>query len=76
MVRLVTADGEQRQEVRGGGSYYSQNDLRLQFGLGDAKTIERVVVRWPNGGEETWTALPADRLHTLVEGSAGRPLGP
>ena len=55
MVRLVTADGEQRQEVRGGGSYYSQNDLRLQFGLGDAKTIERVIVRWPNGGEETWT---------------------
>ena len=36
LVRVVTADGEQRQEVRGGGSYYSQNDLRLHFGLGQA----------------------------------------
>ncbi len=70
MVRLVTTDGEQRQEVRGGGSYYSQNDLRLEFGLGDAKTIERVVVRWPNGQEETWRALAVDRIHTLTEGSA------
>jgi enediyne biosynthesis protein E4 len=72
MVRVVTADGEQCQEVRGGGSYYSQNDLRLQFGLGDAETIERIVVRWPNGNEETWAALPVDRLHTLLESSAGR----
>ena len=70
MVRLVTADGEQRQEVRGGGSYYSQNDLRLQFGLGDAKVIERVVVRWPNGEEETWSRLALDQLHTLTEGAS------
>jgi enediyne biosynthesis protein E4 len=72
MVRVITADGEQRQEVRGGGSYYSQNDLRLQFGLGDAKAVERVIVRWPNGNEETWAALPVDRMHTLTEGSALR----
>ena len=70
LVRVITADGEQRQEVRGGGSYYSQNDLRLQFGLGEATEVARVVVRWPNGAEETWTSLAADRLHTLTEGSA------
>ena len=69
MVRLVTTDGEQRQEVRGGGSYYSQNDLRLEFGLGEAKAIERVIIRWPNGAEENWTGLAADRVHTLTEGS-------
>ncbi|MBW8895073.1 MAG: ASPIC/UnbV domain-containing protein, partial [Acidobacteria bacterium] len=44
-------------------------DLRLQFGLGDAKTIERVVVRWPKGAEETWTGLAVDRMHTLIEGN-------
>jgi enediyne biosynthesis protein E4 len=68
LVRLVTADGEQRQEVRGGGSYYSQNDLRVHFGLGSTRTIERVIVRWPNGREETWTDLAVDTLHTLREG--------
>jgi hypothetical protein len=69
LARVITADGEQRQEVRGGGSYYSQSDLRLQFGLGAAKAIDRVSVRWPNGMEETWTGLGVDRLHTLIEGS-------
>jgi hypothetical protein len=72
LVRVTTADGEQRQEVRGGGSYFSQNDLRLHFGLGDAATVQRVVVRWPNGDEETWTGLARDRLHTLREGGGGR----
>jgi enediyne biosynthesis protein E4 len=68
-VRLVTAEGAQLQEVRGGGSYYSQNDLRVHFGLGGARAIERIEVRWPNGREETWTELPIDRLHTLKEGA-------
>jgi enediyne biosynthesis protein E4 len=71
-VRLVTADGVQRQEVRGGGSYYSQNDLRVHFGLGTARTIERLEVRWPNGREEAWTGLATDQFHTLKEGSGDR----
>jgi hypothetical protein len=73
LVRVITADGEQRQEVRGGGSYYSQNDLRLQFGLGEAKTVERVIVRWPGGHEEMWKGLPVDRIHTLTEGNGEPP---
>ena len=36
-IRLVTTEGVQWQEVRGGGSYYSQNDLRVHFGLGGAR---------------------------------------
>jgi hypothetical protein len=72
LVRLITADGEQRQEVRGGGSYFSQNDLRVHFGLGAARAVDRVVVRWPNGLEETWPQLAIDRLHTLKEGT-GQP---
>jgi hypothetical protein len=72
LVRLVTADGEQRQEVRGGGSYYSHNDLRLHFGLGAARSIERIVVRWPNGLEETWPRPSIDRLITLTEGTGER----
>jgi hypothetical protein len=74
LVRLATAGDEQRQEVRGGGSYYSQNDFRLHFGLGEARAVERVVVRWPNGLEESWTSLAIGRLHTLTEGT-GQPIG-
>jgi hypothetical protein len=69
-VTIAAADGEQRQEVRGGGSYYSQNDFRLTFGLGAAQSVDRIVVRWPTGREETWRGLAINRLHTLTEGSA------
>jgi hypothetical protein len=69
LVRVVTADGEQRQEVRGGGSYYSQNDFRLNFGLGSSTSIDRVMVRWPNGREETWTDVAVNRLTVLTEGT-------
>jgi len=69
LVRVSTPDGEQRQEVRGGGSYFSQSDLRVHFGLGAARGVERVTVRWPNGLEETWAGLPINRLHTLTEGT-------
>jgi len=72
LARVVTADGEQRQEVRGGGSYYSQNDLRLHLGLGSNRAIDRVIVRWPTGREETFTGLAIDRLHTLKEGGGAR----
>jgi hypothetical protein len=72
LVRVVTADGEQRQEVRGGGSYLSQNDLRVHFGLGTARAVERVVVRWPNGLEEAWPRLAIDGSHTLKEGTGQR----
>jgi enediyne biosynthesis protein E4 len=68
-IRLVTSEGVQWQEVRGGGSYYSQNDLRVHFGLGAARAVDRVEVRWPNGREESWSELGIDRFHTIKEGS-------
>ena len=72
LVRVITADGEQRQEVRGGGSYYSQSDFRLHFALGKAEVIERIVVRWPNGLQESFATVAVDRLHTLSEGTGTR----
>jgi hypothetical protein len=72
-VRLVTSDGVQVKEVQGGGSYYSQNDLRLHFGIDTLPGVERLEVRWPNGREESWSGLGIDRLHTLKEGSGLQP---
>jgi hypothetical protein len=70
-VRCITSGASQWQEVRGGGSYFSQNDFRVHFGVGLATQIARVEVRWPNGLEESWENLEVDRFHTLKEG-AGR----
>jgi hypothetical protein len=62
----------QWQEVRGGGSYISQGDLRAHFGLGPASKVDRVWVRWPNGLEEQWRDVGADQVLTLREGSGTR----
>jgi hypothetical protein len=62
------------QEVRGGGSYLSQNDLRVHFGLGRLAAVDRVAVRWPNGTEEEWKPVGIDRIVTLAEGT-GVPAG-
>jgi hypothetical protein len=70
-VHIVAGGTEQWQEVRGGGSYLSQNDLRVHFGLAATTIVDRVDVRWPNGRDERWERLEADRIHTLQEG-AGR----
>jgi hypothetical protein len=67
-VRIVAGGATLVREVRGGGSYYSQNDLRVQAGLGDATRIERVDVRWPNGNEEVFRDVPVRRIVTVVEG--------
>jgi len=63
---------KQFNEVHGGGSYLSQNDLRLHFGLGTAAKMESVEIRWPNGASETLQNVPADAIYTIVEGAGIR----
>jgi len=68
-VRCLAGGSSQLQEVHGGGSYYSQNDLRVHFGLGVATKVDQIEVRWPNGLEEKWEDLSVGRLMTLEEGT-------
>jgi hypothetical protein len=68
-LRCVAAGSVRVEEVRGGGSYISQNDLRVHFGLGDAARVDRLEVRWPSGLEERFPDLAVDLIHTLVEGT-------
>jgi enediyne biosynthesis protein E4 len=58
----------QFDEVHGGGSYLSQNDLRLHFGLGAASRMELVEIRWPSGKLETLKNVPGDSIYTITEG--------
>jgi hypothetical protein len=67
-VRIVAGGATLLREVRGGGSYYSQNDFRVHAGLGEAARIDRVEVVWPSGAEEVWRDVPVRRIVTLVEG--------
>ena len=62
----VTAGGRRQvHEVRSGGSYLSQNDLRPRFGLGDYAGTLNVEVRLPGGDDWHFDGLAPDRLHVL-----------
>ena len=67
-VRVVAGDLVQIAEVRSGSSYLSQNDLRLSFGLGSRKRLERIEVLWPSGAMDVVVDQPANRLITIEEG--------
>ena len=58
----------QAQEVLSQSSFYSANDLRLHFGLGEAETAD-LEIRWPNGSKEKLTKVAANRLITVREGA-------
>jgi hypothetical protein len=66
-VRVTAGGMTQTAEVRSGGSYLSQSDLRLHFGLGTATRIDRVEIDWPSGAKTDRRALEVNRIHVLEE---------
>ena len=68
VVILTAAGRRQRAEVMGGTSYLSASDLRLHFGLGSARQIQRVEIRWPSGLVETVKVEAVNRSVAIVEG--------
>ena len=65
----ITAGGRtQMDEVRSAGSFVSCSDVRLHFGLGDAASVERVQIRWPDGSLEQHTGLTPNREYLLRQG--------
>jgi hypothetical protein len=64
----VNANGQtQMDEVRSGGSYISQNDFRLHFGLGKAISAN-LSIQWPDGKIENFSSVAAEQVVTLQEG--------
>jgi hypothetical protein len=69
--RVTVQAGGRKQidEVMSGGSFYSQNDMALYFGIGGARSVERLEVRWPSGDVQEWKDVAANRKLLIIEGS-------
>ena len=66
---FLTANGvTQRNDVISGGSYISNNDMRLHFGLGSATKVEKLEIRWPDGEREEVAVPHVDGVFTITEG--------
>ena len=68
-VKVLAGGITQIEEIRSGGSYLSQNDLRVHFGLGKAVKADLIEIRWPSGKVETLRDVAADKFYAVMEGS-------
>ncbi len=59
---------KQIDEVRSGGGYFSQSDLRVHFGLGKAQKVDLVEIRWPSGQVDTLRDIAVNELLIVKEG--------
>jgi len=73
-VRVTVNGVTQLGEVRSGGSYLSQSDLRLHFGLGTAKSIDTLEVQWPGGAAQVFHGIAGDKFYHLKQGGELLPL--
>ena len=67
-VKVVSGDLVQTCEVHSGGSYISQGDLRLHFGLEKRAKIDLIEVRWPSGAVDRINGAGVNRILTVEEG--------
>jgi enediyne biosynthesis protein E4 len=58
----------QIEEVRSGGGYFSQSDLRVHFGLGKAQKVDLLEIRWPSGQVDTLKDVKANQVIYVKEG--------
>jgi hypothetical protein len=63
-----TKPHQQIDEVRSGGGYFAQNDLRVHFGLGNASKIDLLEIRWPSGVLDTLKDIQPNQLVYVKEG--------
>ena len=73
-VYCSTGTFRQMDEVRSGGSYISQNDLRIDFGLAKAQFAD-IEIQWPSGIVDKLPGLTAGKIYNIT-GGKGSPLTP
>jgi enediyne biosynthesis protein E4 len=67
-IKIVSGDLTQIDEVHSGGSYLSQSDLRLHFGLEKRTKIDVIEVHWPSGNVDKIVDAGVNRILTIKEG--------
>jgi hypothetical protein len=73
-LRCVTRPPEEKNahsqidEVRSGGGYFSQNDLRVHFGIGKAEKVELLEIRWPSGQLDALKDIKPNQVIFVKEG--------
>ena len=67
-LKIMAGGMTQTEQIHSGGSYLSQHDLRVHFGLGTSDKIELVEIHWPSGAVDVLKNLAADQSYSVLEG--------
>ncbi|MGC4041650.1 MAG: FG-GAP-like repeat-containing protein [Flavobacterium sp.] len=68
-VEIYGAWGKQIRDIRSGEGFKYMNSLNAHFGLGQASTVDQVVIRWPSGVVDTYTNVTPNQMLVVVEGA-------
>ena len=66
-IEVHTPDRTWKKQLVAGDGYMASNERLVQFGLGDATTVHKLIVHWPSGTTSTLRDLPADMTIELIE---------
>lgn len=72
-LKLTSGDLTSFDQVKGGTSYCSAQDLRVYFGLGSRSRVDSLKIVWPSGTRETLQNLTADQILLIKEGQGVQP---
>ncbi|HEY0074205.1 MAG TPA: CRTAC1 family protein, partial [Abditibacteriaceae bacterium] len=68
---VATINGQKKMRLMlGGGSYASESDHRVHFGLGNADKVEKLEIQWLSGHKQTLENIEANQILSLREGSS------
>jgi len=67
VVTISSASGAQTRTLKSGGSYASQSELSLVFGIGKDSMIDSIQVKWASGAVDQYTDVKPDQLLILEE---------
>ena len=66
-IKVITGDTHQIREVASGSSYLSQHSPEVEFGLGNHKIVDKIIMKWPSGTEQTLTNIAVNQMLIITE---------
>jgi len=68
-IEIYGSWGKQIRDIRSGEGFKYMGTLNAHFGLGQATTIDQVVIKWPSGAIDTLNNVTPNQMLSVVEGS-------
>jgi len=66
-IKMVAGNLVRTEEVKGGSSFLSAHDLRVNFGLGPRTQVDAIEIQWPSGTVQKLKGIKANQIVSVRE---------